>query len=117
MFEGTPQQFWTSLQRLRNLPDDTIIYCAHEYTEGNARFALSVELNTPNLVRRVEEIKAKRARGEPTVPSLMGDEKATNPFLRGDISAEIQNNVGASEGEDGATIFHKLRMRKDNFRG
>lgn len=117
MFEGTPQQFWTSLQRLRNLPDDTTIYCAHEYTEGNARFAMSVEPGNPNLVRRVEEIKVKRARGEPTVPSLMGDEKATNPFLRGDVSSEIRMNVGAREDEDGATIFHKLRLRKDNFRG
>jgi len=117
MFEGTPQQFWTSLQRLRNLPDDTSIYCAHEYTESNARFAMSVEPSNSNLVRRVEEIKAKRARGEPTVPSLLGEEKATNPFLRGDISSEIRKNVGASEGEDGAAIFAKLRLRKDNFRG
>lgn len=117
MFEGTPQQFWTSLQRLRNLPDDTIIYCAHEYTESNARFAMSVEPNNFNLVQRVEEIVAKRARGEPTVPSLMGEEKATNPFLRGDISPEIRKNAGASVDDDGAAIFHKLRLRKDNFRG
>ena len=117
MFEGTPQQFWKSLQRLRNLPDDTTIYCAHEYTESNARFAMSVEPNNSNLVQRVEEIKAKRSRGEPTVPSLMGEEKATNPFLRGDVSSEIRNNVGASVDDDGAAIFHKLRLRKDNFRG
>jgi len=117
MFEGTPQQFWTSLQSLRNLPDDTIIYCAHEYTESNARFAMSVEPGNPHLIKRVEEIKAKRARGEPTVPSLIGEEKATNPFLRGDISAEIRRNVGATDSEDGATIFHKIRLGKDKFRG
>lgn len=117
MFEGTPQQFWSTLQRLRNLPDETAIYSAHEYTESNARFAMSVEPGNPDLVRRVEEIKAKRARGEPTVPSLMGDEKLTNPFLRGDISPEIQQNVGAGESDDGATVFHKIRLGKDNFRG
>ncbi|KAL7543678.1 hypothetical protein ACHAXR_012993 [Thalassiosira sp. AJA248-18] len=117
MFEGTPTQFWASLQRLRNLPDDTTIYCAHEYTEMNARFAMSVEPGNPDLVKRTEDIKAKRARGKPTVPSLMGEEKMTNPFLRGDVSAEIRKNVGASDGDDGATIFHKIRLGKDNFRG
>jgi len=117
MFEGTPQQYWTTLQSLRNLPDDTVIYCAHEYTESNARFAMSVEPGNPYLVKRVEEIQVKRARGEPTVPSLMGEEKATNPFLRGDVSSEIRKNVGASEGDDGATIFHKIRLGKDRFRG
>ena len=91
--------------------------CAHEYTESNARFAMSVEPSNPYLVKRVDEIKVKRARGEPTVPSLMGEEKATNPFLRGDVSSEIRKNVGASEGEDGATIFHKVRLGKDRFRG
>ena len=76
-----------------------------------------MEPGNPDLVKRVEEIKATRARGEPTVPSLMGEEKATNPFLRGDISAEIRKNVGASEDEGGASIFHKIRQGKDNFRG
>lgn len=117
MFEGTPEQFWATLQRLRELPDDTVIYCAHEYTESNARFAMSVEPGNPDLVKRTEEIKAKRSRGEPTVPSLMGEEKVTNPFLRGDLSPEIRANVGASDGDDGAAIFHKIRLGKDNFRG
>jgi len=117
MFEGTPEQFWATLQRLRDLPDDTTIYCAHEYTESNARFAMSVEPGNPELVRRTEEIMAKRARGEPTVPSLMGEEKATNPFLRGDVSEEIRKSVGASDQEDGASIFYKIRLGKDSFRG
>lgn len=117
MFEGTPKQFWASLQRLRDLPDDTTIYCAHEYTESNAKFALSVEPGNADLVKRAEDIVAKRSRGEPTVPSLLGEEKLTNPFLRGDVSAEIRKNVGASDGEDGASVFHKIRMGKDNFRG
>ncbi len=116
MFEGTPTQFWASLQRLRGLPDDTTIYCAHEYTEGNAKFAMSVEPGNADLVKRVEEIKAKRARGEPTVPSLMKEEKLTNPFLRGDVSREIRKNVGASDEESGADVFAKIRRGKDNFR-
>jgi len=117
MFEGTPEQYWATLRRLRDLPGDTTIYCAHEYTESNARFAMSVEPNNPELVRRTEEIMAKRACGKPTVPSLMGEEKATNPFLRGDVSEEIRKNVGASDGEDGASIFYKIRLGKDRFRG
>jgi len=117
MFEGTAPQFWSSLQRLRDLPDDTIIYCAHEYTESNARFAMSVEPGNELLVKRVEEIKAKRSRGEPTVPSLLGEEKLTNPFLRGDLSDEIRKNVGATSDDDDATIFLKIRQGKDNFRG
>lgn len=117
MFEGTAPQFWSSLKRLRDLPDDTIIYCAHEYTESNARFAMSVEPGNELLVKRVEEIKAKRSRGEPTVPSLLGEEKLTNPFLRGDQSDEIRKNVGATSDDDDATIFLKIRQGKDNFRG
>lgn len=117
MFEGTPQQFWGSLSRLRDLPDDTAVYCAHEYTAGNAAFAVSVEPGNPDLAKRAEEVKARRARGEPTVPSSMGEEKRTNPFLRGDVSAEIRKNVGATDGDDPATVFYKIRMGKDNFRG
>lgn len=117
MFEGTAPQFWSSLKRLRDLPDDTTIYCAHEYTESNARYAMSVEPGNELLVKRVEEIKAKRSRGEPTVPSLLGEEKLTNPFLRGDFSDEIKQNVGATSSDDDATIFLKIRQGKDNFRG
>jgi len=117
MFEGTPTQFWSSLQRLRNLPGDTTLFCAHEYTESNAKFAMSVEPGNADLVKRVKEVKAKRLRGEPTVPSFMSEEKLTNPFLRGDVSAEIRKNVGASDGDDGADVFAKIRKGKDNFRG
>jgi hydroxyacylglutathione hydrolase len=117
MFEGTPKQFWSSLQRLRNLPDDTALYCAHEYTESNAKYAMSVEPGNSDLVKRVEAIKVKRARGEPTVPSLLSDEKLTNPFLRGDVSAEIRKNVGASDSDDGAKVFALIRRGKDRFRG
>lgn len=117
MFEGTPTQFWASLKGLRELPDDTTVYCAHEYTESNAKFAKSVEPGNPDLIARIEEVKAKRSRGEPTVPSKMGDEKKTNPFLRVDISDEIRRNVGATGGDTDADVFAKVRTAKDTFRG
>jgi hydroxyacylglutathione hydrolase len=117
MFEGTPEQFWTSLKGLRELPDDTTVYCAHEYTESNGKFAISVEPNNPDLVARFAVIKQKRSRGEPTVPSTMGDEKKTNPFLRCDISAELRANVGVNDADSDAVAFGKVRKAKDNFRG
>ena len=87
MFEGTPQQFWTSLSRLRSLPDDMRVYCAHEYTQSNARFAVTVETDNQQLMARRASVDAARARGEATVPSLLGEEKQTNPFLRADLPA------------------------------
>jgi len=89
MFEGTPQQFWTSLQRLRDLPDETTVYCAHEYTMGNAKFAKSVEPNNLELMERVQEIESLRKQNLPTVPSNLGLEKRTNPFLRVDVSQKF----------------------------
>ena len=117
MFEGTPSQFWSSLKRLRDLPDETVVYCAHEYTQSNAKFAISVEGDNSKLVSRVDEIKAQRQRGEATVPSLLGLEKETNPFLRVDISEEIRNNVGAEDGDNDDVVFGKVRRAKDTFRG
>lgn len=117
MFEGTPSMYWSSLKRLRDLSDDTAVYCAHEYTMSNAKFAVSVEPGNASLQKRYEEIVEKRKKGEPTVPSLMGEEKETNPFLRGDISAEIRKNVGAENDDDSSVIFGKIRKAKDNFRG
>ena len=92
-------------------------YSAHEYTESNGKFAMSVEPNNPDLVARFNEVKEKRSRGEPTVPSLMADEKKTNPFLRCDISQEIRRNVGVTDGDSDADAFGKVRKAKDNFRG
>jgi hydroxyacylglutathione hydrolase len=118
MFEGTPSQFWASLQRLRHLPDETLVYCAHEYTESNAKFALSVEPSNTQLVQRVQQIKEMRLRNEPTVPSVLGLEKETNPFLRCDVSDEIRRLVGVNEGVDSPeNAFAKVRQAKDNFRG
>lgn len=78
---------WTSLSRLRDLPDDMRIYCAHEYTQSNARFAVTVEADNGKLIERSAAIDAARARGEATMPSLLGEEKATTPFLRADVPA------------------------------
>mmetsp|Transcript_15859 Transcript_15859/g.45553 ORF Transcript_15859/g.45553 Transcript_15859/m.45553 type:complete len:116 (-) Transcript_15859:234-581(-) len=90
---------------------------AHEYTESNAKFAKSVEPGNAELITRIDDVMAKRSRGEPTVPSKMGDEKKTNPFLRVDISEEIRSNVGATSGEPDDVVFAKVRKAKDNFRG
>ena len=114
MFEGTPQQMWTSLSRLRALPDDMRVYCAHEYTQSNARFALTVETDNDNLLKRSAAIDAARAKGEATVPSLLGEEKATNPFLRADMAA-VQKAVGMPGG-DPVAVFAEVRHRKDVFR-
>jgi hydroxyacylglutathione hydrolase len=100
LFEGTAQQMWKSLSRLAALPDETAVYCAHEYTASNARFALTVDDN-PLLKARAEEVFAARERGEPTVPTTIAREKATNPFLRA----------------GGADAFAAVRTAKDNFKG
>ena len=113
LFEGTPAQMWTSLQKLRALPDDTRVYCAHEYTQSNARFAVTVEPHNEALMARAKEIDAKRARGEPTVPSTIGLEKATNPFLR-PMSGDLQATIGL-KGHDLVEVFAETRKRKDNF--
>ena len=112
LFEGTPEQMWNSLQRLAGLPDDTTVYCAHEYTASNARFALSVD-DDPALKRRADAVFAARERGEPTVPTTIGLEKATNPFLRAPRLAE---RVGAA-GEPDYKAFGAVRAAKDVFKG
>ncbi len=116
MFEGTPAQFWASLQTLRSFPDDALVYCAHEYTESNAKFALSVEPGNAELQARASDIKQKRASGQPTVPSTLGEEKRTNPFLRVDCSEEIRRNVGVQSDDTDAEAFRKVRLAKDQFR-
>jgi len=112
LFEGTAEQMWASLQRLAALPDDTKVYCAHEYTASNARFALSVD-DDPALAERARQIFAARERGEPTVPTTIGLEKATNPFLRAPRLAE---RVGAG-GRSPAEAFGAVRAAKDGFKG
>ncbi|MFT7246996.1 MAG: hydroxyacylglutathione hydrolase [Candidatus Azotimanducaceae bacterium] len=113
LFEGTPEQMWTSLSKLKALPDTTTVYCAHEYTAANAAFALSVEPDNQALQSRVAEIKSLRAANKPTVPSNLGVEKATNPFLRPDSEAlqKMLNMTGAPTVE----VFAETRRRKDSF--
>jgi hydroxyacylglutathione hydrolase len=112
LFEGTPEQMWTSLQRLAALPDATTVYCAHEYTAANARFALSID-DDAALQARAAEIFARRERGEPTVPTTIALEKATNPFLRAPVLA---GRVGAA-GEPDYLAFGAVRAAKDVFKG
>jgi hydroxyacylglutathione hydrolase len=113
LFEGTPQQMWQSLLKLRALPDDTMVYCAHEYTNANADFALSVDPGNASLKARAEQVVRLREAGEPTVPSALGEEKRANPFLRADDRA-LQVAIGMS-GADPATVFAEVRHRKDTF--
>lgn len=113
IFEGTAEQMWTSLQKLMGLPDETVVYCAHEYTQANARFAATIEPANKALQERIREIDAKRAEGKPTVPTTIGLEKATNPFLR-PMSEDVQktlNLVGAPL----VDVFAETRARKDSF--
>lgn len=112
MFEGTPAGFWDSLMKLRALPDDTRLYCGHEYTQSNARFALSVDPDNAALVAQAAEVDRRRGQNLPTVPSRLGDEKAANPFLRADDPA-LAARVGAAG--DPVKAFAEIRRRKDNF--
>lgn len=108
LFEGTPEQMWTSLQKLAALPDDATLYCAHEYTQSNARFALSVDGDNPTLKARAAEIDRLRAAAKPTVPMTLRQEKDTNPFLR---APALLPELAAWE------AFAEIRKRKDNFKG
>jgi hydroxyacylglutathione hydrolase len=111
MFEGTAPQFWASLTRLKSLPGDTLLYCAHEYTASNARFAVHADPNNTALADYAAEIAARRARDLPTVPAKLERELATNPFLRAD-DPELQARWGCG---DAITTFAALRTAKDSF--
>jgi len=111
MFEGTAEQFWASLLRIKALPPETRLFCAHEYTEGNARFALHAEPNNRALQDYAREVRDRRAKGEPTVPTSLDRELATNPFLRADDVA-MQTRWG---GGDAVSTFAALRSAKDSF--
>jgi len=113
VFEGTPAQMWETLSRLAALPGDTRVYSGHEYTEANLRFAQSVDAANPALGARAAAIVARRAAGQPTVPSTLAEERATNPFLR-----VADPGLRASLGLDGAAdaeVFAAIRARKDRF--
>jgi hydroxyacylglutathione hydrolase len=114
LFEGTAADMWRSLRTLRDLPGDTRVYCAHEYTQSNCRFALTVDRESPALKARAEAIAVARARGEPTVPSTIALERETNPFLRADVPA-FQAAAGLA-GQAPVDVFAEIRRRKDVFR-
>jgi hydroxyacylglutathione hydrolase len=113
VFEGTPPMMHESLERLRALPDETVIYCGHEYTETNARFAVTVDPDNADLARRYEEVKRQRAAGEMTLPTTIALEKATNPYFRVD-DAGIRRTLGM-ESASPVEVFAEIRKRKDNF--
>jgi hydroxyacylglutathione hydrolase len=111
LFEGTPAQMVTSLSKLRGLPDNTRVWCAHEYTLKNLQFALTVDRDNTNLQTRYQQVKEARAQGMATVPSLIGEEKRTNPFLRWDHPS-LQTATGIKES---ARVFGRLRGMKDRY--
>lgn len=125
LFEGTPAQMAASLDSIAALPDDTLIYCAHEYTEMNLRFALAVEPENPALLQRISKVAAQRAAGLPSVPSTLAEEKATNPFLRcGEVAviaagmqhADFRASLAAAGSAPSKTeIFAAIRGWRNSF--
>jgi hydroxyacylglutathione hydrolase len=111
LFEGTPAQMMESLSKLRSLPDNTRVWCAHEYTLKNLQFALTIDGNNTELQKRSYQVKAQRSRQEPTIPSMLGIEKLTNPFLRWEQPA-LQLAANSS---DPVQTFARIRGMKDMF--
>lgn len=113
LFEGTAEQMWQSLQKLKSLPPETRIYCAHEYTQANGRFALTLEVDNPALQQRLLEVAELRRQNRTTLPSTLALELATNPFLR-EHSASIRKAVDAEHASP-SQVFAKIRRLKDQF--
>src|SRR5215831_19000556 len=110
VIEGTPEMMWRSLLKLRALPDDTRIYCGHEYTQANIRFAKTIEPANAALGARAQQVDKLVAAHKPTIPSTMGEEKAANPFLRADV-ADVAKSVSLS-GQPAWKVFAEIRERK-----
>jgi len=113
VIEGTPEQMWHSLCKLRDLPDDTQIYCGHEYTAANVKFALTIDENNPVLDARAAQVGQLIAEGAPTIPVTIGDEKLANPFLRADVP-DLAVDIGMA-GEPPEKVFAEIRARKNRF--
>src|SRR5262249_54864711 len=111
VIEGNPEMMWHSLLKLRGLPDDTQIFCGHEYTQANVRFAKTVEPANSALAARATEVDKLVAAHKPTIPSTIGEEKAANPFLRADVS-EVAKSVGLA-GQPAWKVFAEIRERKN----
>jgi hydroxyacylglutathione hydrolase len=113
LFEGSAEQMWHSLQKLKAFPAETRIYCAHEYTAANGRYALSVDADNSQLRQRISEVAELRRQNLPTLPSTIGEELATNPFFRED-DANIRRYINMTE-QSALATFAKLRQLKDQF--
>ncbi len=113
LFEGTAGQMWASLSKLAALPPETTVCSGHEYTAANARFAATIEPDNQALKDRTAAITAARAKNQPTVPSTLAEELATNPFLRAGLS-EVKDAIGM-RGRDDVAVFAEIRRRKDQF--
>ncbi len=112
LFEGSPEQMWTSISKIMALPGDTMLYCAHEYTEANAEFAITIEPENEDLIDYVCRIQDLRMENKPTVPTRLSEELKANPFLRAD-QPELQAHVGHPN--DTVATFAEIRSRKDSF--
>lgn len=113
LFEGTPYQMVQSLAKFAPLPGTTRVYCAHEYTENNGRFALDIEPRNATLTLRMRGVQQMRAEGRPTIPTTLAEERATNPFLRCEDS-RLKRALGMEDANP-VDVFAELRARKDNF--
>jgi hydroxyacylglutathione hydrolase len=113
VIEGTMEMMWQSMLKLRALADDTKLYCGHEYTQANIRFARSIEPDNPALQKRADEVDWLVSHGTPTIPVPLGVEKAANPFLRADVP-EVAAAVGLA-GKPAAQVFAEIRERKNKF--
>jgi hydroxyacylglutathione hydrolase len=113
VIEGTQEMMWSSLRKLRDLPDDTEIYCGHEYTAANIKFALTIEPDNKALAARAAEVADEIARKLPTIPTTIGEEKKQNPFLRAD-DPHVAANIGMA-GKPAAQVFAEIRARKNRF--
>ncbi|MFN3075648.1 MAG: hydroxyacylglutathione hydrolase [Alphaproteobacteria bacterium] len=113
VFEGSAGEMWSSLRKLRALPDATQVFCAHEYTLANVKFALTIDPDNPSLRERMQKVVSLREEKRPTVPSTLSEEKAANPFLRAD-DADLQRRVGLPDA-DPVAVFAEIRRRKDVF--
>lgn len=117
LFEGTPEQMYSSLNKLRKLPDETLIYCTHEYTASNLVFAAAVEPQNDDIAARIKDVATLRAAGKPSLPTQIGLEKNVNPFLRWD-SNELQKSAQTYAGKtlsNDTEVFAAVRAWKDNF--
>ncbi|HLA19815.1 MAG TPA: hydroxyacylglutathione hydrolase [Pseudolabrys sp.] len=113
VIEGNPEMMWRSLMKLRDLPSDTEIYCGHEYTANNIKFAKTIEPDNAALVARAAQVQQQIAQGEPTIPVTIGEEKLANPFLRADLPA-VAAGIGMA-GKSAAQVFAEIRARKNRF--